>query len=103
MTLYDNKGLYFTRQCGLRMHSLALPDHKIRFLNGLRRRIAVALMVGLAVVCSEMALAHPAPFSYLDFHITGEGLAGGLVIHDYDVAHDLGVDPPEALRDRAVV
>jgi hypothetical protein len=43
------------------------------------------------------AWAHPAPFSFLDVVLDREGLHGSIVLHDLDVAHDLGVDPPESL------
>jgi len=65
-------------------------------------RIGAAALALVLVALSSPADAHPAPFSYLDFRINRDGLDGGLVIHDYDVAHDLGIDPPEALRDPAV-
>src|SRR5688500_11023967 len=45
--------------------------------------------------------AHPAPFSYLDVRLTDTGFEGSLVVHDLDVAHDVGVEPPERLADPA--
>lgn len=45
--------------------------------------------------------AHPAPFSYLDLRLGGAGLEGTLVVHVIDVAHELGLDPPERLLDPA--
>jgi hydrogenase/urease accessory protein HupE len=41
--------------------------------------------------------AHPAPFSYLDLHLDAQGAGGTLVIHDFDAAHELGLDDPQAL------
>ena len=61
-------------------------------------RLAVAF-----VVFPTLAAAHPAPFSYLDLRLGGEAVECSLVLHDFDVAHDLGIDPPEALRDSAIV
>ena len=61
-------------------------------------RIALAV-----IVFPGLAAAHPAPFSYLDLRLGDEAIAGSLVLHDFDVAHDLGIDAPEALRDPAVV
>ena len=61
--------------------------------------------LGLAVVLLAvpgLAETHPAPFSYLDIRIVPAGIEGALVLHDFDVAHDLGVDAPERLLDRAV-
>jgi len=58
-------------------------------------RLAVLLLACAAPVVSE---AHPAPFSYLDIRIVETGIDGALVVHDFDVAHDLGIDPPERLQ-----
>ena len=43
------------------------------------------------------ALAHPAPFSYLDVRLSASAIEGTLVLHDFDVAHELDV----ILRHRA--
>lgn len=43
--------------------------------------------------------AHPAPFSYLDLRLSDTGIEGSLVVHDLDVAHDVGVEPPERFAD----
>jgi len=63
--------------------------------------------VGCILLAASTAVAHPAPFSYLDLHLDGSGLTGTLVVHDLDAAHDLGVanadsllDPAEAARRR---
>ncbi len=62
-----------------------------------------AALVGCVLVALPWpAAAHPAPFSYLDLRIDTTGLEGSLTLHDFDVAHDLGVDPPERLREPAV-
>jgi hypothetical protein len=45
------------------------------------------------------AVAHPAPFSYLDIRVESRALEVTLVAHIFDVAHDLGVEPPEQLLD----
>jgi hypothetical protein len=63
------------------------------------RRAAVAALVCLSAARAD---AHPAPFSYLDLSLSGTGIEGALIVHDFDVAHDVGVDPPERLRDPAV-
>jgi hydrogenase/urease accessory protein HupE len=63
------------------------------------RRAVVGFIVSLSI--ATPAAAHPAPFSYLDLHLSSSGIEGGLVVHDFDVAHDVGVDPPERLRDPA--
>jgi len=55
----------------------------------------------LSVSTPSVAAAHPAPFSYLDVRSVASGIEGALVVHDFDVAHDLGVDAPERLQDPA--
>lgn len=60
-----------------------------------------ALAIAVTVLAPAGAVAHPAPFSYLDVRLTDAGLEGSLVVHDLDVAHDVGVDPPERLLDLA--
>jgi hypothetical protein len=62
-------------------------------------RAAMAAIV--CVLAASPAAAHPAPFSYLDLFLSDGGVEGALVVHDFDVAHDVGVDPPERLRDLA--
>jgi hydrogenase/urease accessory protein HupE len=47
--------------------------------------------------------AHPVPFSFLDVFLTAKGIEGSLVLHDFDIAHDLGIAPPERLLDPAVL
>jgi hydrogenase/urease accessory protein HupE len=61
------------------------------------RRLAAATVVWL--VCTASLFGHPAPFSYLDLRLSDAGIEGSLVVHDLDVAHDVGVDPPERLAD----
>jgi len=62
----------------------------------LRTRIAIlAALIGLLL--APPASAHPAPFSYLDLHLDSSGLRGTLVVHDLDVANDLGVKDADTL------
>src|SRR5581483_3607163 len=57
----------------------------------------------LCVLCGLVfprdARAHPVPFSYLDLRIQPDAIDGSLVVHMFDAAHDLQVDPPERLLD----
>ncbi len=67
------------------------------------RRWIVCAAVGLAALARpETAVAHPAPFSYLDLRLGPSGADGSLVLHDYDVAHDLGIESAGDLREPAV-
>ena len=45
--------------------------------------------------------AHPVPFSFLDLQRTATGLEASLILHDFDLAHDLGIEPADRLRDPA--
>ncbi len=48
-------------------------------------------------------LAHPVPFSYLDIHLGATSVEGTLVLHDFDVAHEVALDTPDALLDAATL
>lgn len=65
-----------------------------------------SLLVLMALVgAAPAAGAHPVPFSYLDLRLDGAGaprLDGTLVVHVFDLAHDLQIDAPEQLLDAAI-
>ena len=61
--------------------------------------MGLALLLGVAAP----AAAHPVPFSYLDIRLESGALELTLVAHVFDVAHELRIDPPERLLDRAVL
>ncbi|MDB5690054.1 MAG: HupE/UreJ protein [Sphingomonas bacterium] len=52
-----------------------------------------------ALLVATPALAHPAPFSYLDIDVKNGAISGKLVVHVIDVAHDLRIASPDALLD----
>ena len=54
------------------------------------------------MLAPSLAVAHPAPFSYLDLRIGNDVIDGTLVVHIIDAAHDLGIASPERLLDRGV-
>jgi hypothetical protein len=60
-----------------------------------------ALAAAAWLTAAAAVSAHPAPFSYLDVYLSDGGVEGALILHDFDVAHDVGVEPPERLRDAA--
>jgi hydrogenase/urease accessory protein HupE len=62
----------------------------------------IAVLTVVLSLCPRLATAHPAPFSYLDVRIGASQIDGTIVVHDFDVAHDLGVDAPETLLDATV-
>jgi hydrogenase/urease accessory protein HupE len=64
-------------------------------------RCFLPLVVVMALTAVRPAAAHPAPFSYLDVRIAPAALSGTIVLHDLDVAHELGVTSPETLMDAA--
>jgi len=62
----------------------------------------VALTAALVLAAPAAALAHSAPFSYLDLVFGDQGITGTLVIHVLDAAHDLDITPPERLMESDV-
>jgi hydrogenase/urease accessory protein HupE len=48
------------------------------------------------------AEAHPVPFSYLDLRLQPGAIEGSLVVHIYDAAHDLNIEPMDRLLDPAM-
>ena len=69
----------------------------------MRRLTARAVLAAALVAILQPGIsAHPAPFSYLDLIFESASVTGQLVLHDLDVAHDLGITAAESLLDRAV-
>ena len=60
---------------------------------------ALAFLLGVA----RPVAAHPVPFSYVDISIEPGAINLTLVVHVFDAAHELGVDPPERLLDPSVL
>lgn len=44
----------------------------------------------LLLALAQPAVAHPVPFSFLDLQLAPSGMSGTLILHDFDLAHDLG-------------
>ena len=99
--LVDERALPLDRKVARQMdgarpelHSRTLP------LAALGRRVRFAVLTLLAVLAgANRAGAHPVPFSYLDLKVGRDAIDGTLVVHIFDVAHDLSVDPAERLLD----
>ena len=68
----------------------------------MRRGLLTCLAAGLIALASPAA-AHPVPFSYLDVQVQKTGVDVSLVVHIFDLAHDINVAPPERLLEPAVV
>lgn len=68
----------------------------------MRRPLTLLLLAASFAFWARSADAHPAPFSYLDFHFDSSGVTGTLVIHDLDAAHDLNITAADTLLDPAV-
>jgi hydrogenase/urease accessory protein HupE len=58
-----------------------------------------ALLAIAVLLCPAIGWAHPAPFSYADLYFTNDAIDGAIVLHVYDLAHDLRIDPAERLLD----
>ena len=64
--------------------------------------LRTAAWILACILSASTALAHPAPFSYLDLNVSDAGVSGTLVVHDLDAAHDLGVANADTLLEPAV-
>ena len=65
-------------------------------------RLALLALV-LILSFAPRAVAHPVPFSYLDVRIEPGAIELTLVAHMFDIAHELGVDPPDRVLDPSVL
>ena len=82
------------------MHIATAAVHdRVSLMRSIRLGIAFLFVLAAARAVS----AHPAPFSYLDVRLSPSGTSGTLVLHDFDVAHELGISAPEALLDPATL
>jgi hydrogenase/urease accessory protein HupE len=68
-----------------------------RLMNALR--LVVFTSVFLAATCTSVH-AHPVPFSYIDIRPEPSSIEVTVVVHTFDLAHDLNVQPPEILLER---
>ena len=66
-------------------------------------RLPIVLACVWVLACATRVWAHPVPFSYLDLQLDRTHVSATLVVHVFDAAHDLGVDPPERLLDPAIL
>jgi hydrogenase/urease accessory protein HupE len=64
---------------------------------------AAGILVLIILAASIPAAAHPVPYSYVDVKLSGTAIEASLVLHIYDVAHDLAISPIERLLDPSVV
>ena len=78
--------------------STRLPFNATKRVKGMGLTVAFLALVSFFGV-AEPAVAHPVPFSYLDVRIEPGTLDLTLVAHMFDVAHELGIDPPDQLLD----
>ena len=64
-------------------------------------RGAISSLLGLLAVMgvSTPAAAHPAPFSFVDVRVHPTSVDIEVVVHAFDVAYELGIQPPERVFD----
>jgi hydrogenase/urease accessory protein HupE len=65
-------------------------------LSHVKRALTLCLLLFLL---AQPASAHPVPFSFLDFQRSKTGLEASLILHDFDLAHELGITSLERFRD----
>lgn len=77
----------------------------MKWIERVRRAVlalGAVLLVSLGGLAAPLA-AHPAPFSFADIRLAPGELEFTLVVHVFDVAHELQVNPPERVLDPAVL
>ena len=57
-----------------------------------RLRCLLAVIVLHGTLLSQSAVAHPAPFSYLDLNLRDGHIQATLVVHALDFAYELGIE-----------
>jgi len=55
------------------------------------------LLISFLLGAASPVGAHPAPFSYVDIRGVNAALEISVIMHMFDVGHDVGVEPPERL------
>src|SRR5438309_1696900 len=78
--------------------SASVPE----FLTTMKRPICTLLLI-CALALAPPAAAHPVPFSYLDLRLENNTLDVSLIVHIFDLAHDLGIAPMEKLLESDIV
>ena len=66
-------------------------------------RLVLVCLGALLVGAASPVAAHPVPFSFVDVHGGPDAIEVSVVAHVFDLAHDLGVQPPERLLESAVL
>lgn len=66
-------------------------------------RFALRGSLFILLLIASPAFAHPAPFSYVDVRLSPASIDGTLILHDFDVAHELGLTTADALLDTATL
>ncbi len=61
----------------------------------------VLFLFVVVLTLTTPAAAHPVPFSFLDLQLTSRGIEASLVIHDFDIAHELGIGEADRLLNSA--
>jgi hydrogenase/urease accessory protein HupE len=63
------------------------------------QRLALAAAIAALLMHAAPASAHPVPFSYLDLRLLPGRVDLSIVVHMFDVGHDLQIDPADRLLD----
>jgi hydrogenase/urease accessory protein HupE len=64
------------------------------------QRLVLAAAIAAFLTPATPASAHPVPFSYLDLQLRPGSVELSIVVHMFDVGHDLQVEPADRLLDR---
>ena len=67
------------------------------------KRLSVSAVFAAALCTGGSAVAHPAPFSFVDLRLESRAVDITVVVHVFDVAHEVGIQPPDRLLDPTVL
>lgn len=68
------------------------------------RRVGSAVLFAVAACgAGTPVFAHPAPFSFVDVRLQGASVDVEVVVHAFDVAYELGIQPPARVLDAATL
>lgn len=66
-------------------------------------RFIVAAFLSALIGTSAPVSAHPAPFSYFDIRLQSTALEVSLIVHAFDIAHELRIQPVDRVLESAVL
>ena len=67
------------------------------------QRLGALAVFAVVAWTAAPAAAHPAPFSFVDIRVQQTAVDVTIVVHTFDVAYELGIQPPDRVLDPAAL